>query len=242
MAASRSASLAPVASYVPALATAVPTSHPAATTPVPVTSPNSAPFIVDLYRPGTFVSQIDREYCMAGAVQEMLNVIGPTVDVTSSRQLEIGGLIAALTTRQDSQNGGFGPEAWALALTRLGGGKYQLIVDPTFDAAMKDAALALARTSRPVGLLTWNGAHSWVMTGFRADLDPRLFPGTFKMTGAFIMDPFYPWVSVNWGTTYKADTFRAMPAMAHNFAAWKRPEGHYPGRDGKWLLVVPVNG
>ena len=30
--------------------------------------------------------------------------------------------------------------------------------------------------------------------------------------------------------------------MAHNYIGWKRPEGHYPDRDGKWLLVIPIDG
>jgi hypothetical protein len=105
---------------------------------------------------------------------------------------------------------------------------------------MKDAALALARTSRPVGLLTWWGAHSWVMTGFRADADPLLFPSTFKLKGAFVVDPFYPRLSTIWGQTLGPDTFYSMTSMAHNFLYWKRPDGPYPTRDGKWLLVVPV--
>jgi hypothetical protein len=125
-------------------------------------------------------------------------------------------------------------------MPQLGDGEYKLVIDSTFDQAMKDAALALARTSRPVGLLTWWGAHSWVMTGFRADADPLLFPDTFVLKGAFIVDPFYPRVSSIWGQTLGPDTFRDMTAMAHNYIGWKRPEGRYPDRDGKWLLVIPV--
>ena len=28
--------------------------------------------------------------------------------------------------------------------------------------------------------------------------------------------------------------------MVRNFLPWKRPEGKYPGRDGKFLILVPV--
>jgi hypothetical protein len=206
----------------------------------PVPSPTKTAFYMDIYRPGSFVSQSDREDCMAGAVQNMLNIIGPTIDLSPARQVEIGKVLVSLTTREDSLDGGFGPGGWALAMAQLGGGQYQLLVDPTFDQAMKDAALALARTSRPVGLLTWWGAHSWVMTGFRADADPLLFPGTFKLKGAFVVDPFYPRLSTIWGQTLGPDTFYSMASMARNYLYWKRSEGHYPARDGKWLLVVPV--
>jgi hypothetical protein len=208
----------------------------------PMPSPTRAAFQIDVYRPDTFVSQMSREYCMAGAVQNMLNIIGPTIDLTNARQQQIGDLLVSLTTKQDSYNGGFGPGGWALAMPKLGAGQYKLVIDATFDAAMHDAALALSRTLRPVGLLSWWGAHSWVMTGFRSDADPALFPDTFVLSGAFIVDPFYPRVSDIWGQTLGPDTFRDMAAMAHNYIGWKRPEGHYPDRDGKWLLVIPVDG
>jgi hypothetical protein len=208
--------------------------------PTPVASPTKTPFMIDVYRPGTFITQNDREYCMAGAVQNMLNIIGPSVDLTTTKQVQIATLLDSLTTSDDSYNGGFGPGGWALAMPKLGAGNYKLVVDPTFGEAMKDAAMALSQTGRPVGLLTWYGAHSWVMTGFKADADPLLFPDTFNLKGAFIVDPFYPRLSSIWGQTLGPDTYRDMPAMARNYLGWKRPEGHYPTRDGKWLLIVPV--
>jgi len=183
---------------------------------------------------------MNRDYCMAGAIQNMLNIMGPAIDLSTGWQQQIGSALVSLTTRQDSYNGGFGPGGWALTMAWFGAGKYKLVVDATFDQAMKDAALALSETQRPVGLLTWWGAHSWVMTGFKADSDPLLFPDSFKLTGAYIVDPFYPRISNIWGQTLPPDTFRDMAAMAHNYIGWKRPEGHYPDRDGKWLLVIPV--
>jgi hypothetical protein len=203
--------------------------------------PVKAPYKIDLYQANTFVSQMNRDYCMAGATQNMLNILKPTANLTTEYQQQIGNTIVSLTTRQDSYNGGFGPAGWALTLTKYGAGPYKLIIDSTFDQAMKDAAVALETTARPVGLLTWWGAHSWVMTGFKADSDPLLFPKTFKLTGAYIVDPFYPRVSDIWGQTLGPDVFRNMTVMAHNYIGWKRPEGHYPDRDGKWLLVIPYN-
>jgi hypothetical protein len=224
--------------------TVIPTPDPSAAAsvvPTPDATPTKAPLQLDLYRPGTFVTQMNRDYCMAGAIQNMLNVIGPGVDLTVARQKQIGDVLVSLTTRQDSLNGGFGAEGWALTMTKLGGGNYQLVIDATFDQAMRDAALAISRTSRPAGLLTWWGAHSWVMTGFKADADPALFPTSFKLSGAYIMDPFYPRISDIWGQTLGPDTLRDMTAMAKNYIGWKRPEGRYPDRDGKWLLVIPVD-
>ncbi len=211
---------------------------PSATLP-PTPGPTVGPFEMDIYKDGTFVSQVTKYACMAGAVQNMLNIMGPKVDTTAERQVEISKTIIANTTPQDSLNGGYGPEGWAITLTQLGGGNYKLLIDDSLDQAMHDAASALRKTRRPVGLLSWWGAHSWVMTGFRSDHDPRYYPTNYTLEGAFIVDPFYPRKSSIWGQTLGPDTFRDMAAMTHNYIGWKRPEGRYPGRDGKWLLVVP---
>ena len=208
---------------------------------VPTPSPTGTrgPFKMDIYKPGTFVSQINKYACMAGALQNMLNIIGPKIDLTSTRQVEISHLIVDNTTKTDSLNGGYGPAGWAITLTQLGAGRYKLLIDGSLDQALHDAASALRKTGRPVGLLSWWGAHSWVMTGFRSDADPRYYPKNYTLSGAYIVDPFYPRISTIWGQTLGPDTFRDMADMAHNYIGWKRPEGHYKGRDGKWLLVVP---
>lgn len=243
----------PTPSYVAAVSTPTPTETAESTTPPPVSvstptyvvtpSPRptgtKAPFKMDIYKPDTFVSQINKYACMAGALQNMLNIIGPKIDKTTARQVDISHLIVANTTKSDSLNGGYGPEGWAITLTKLGAGKYKLLIDDSLDEALHDAASALRKTGRPVGLLTWWGAHSWVMTGFQSDADPRYYPENYTLSGAYIVDPFYPRKSSIWGQTLGPDTFRDMADMAHNYIGWKRPEGHYPTRDGKWLLVVP---
>ena len=210
---------------------------PASLTPAPTTGP----YTMDVYKAGTFISQVTTHACMAGAVQNMLNIIGPKVDLTPARQIQISHIINGNTTKEDSHNGGYGPAGWAITLTQLGAGKYKLLVDASLDMAMHDAARALRRTGRPVGLLSWWGAHSWVMTGFQSNRDPWYYPTNFVISGAYIVDPFYPRRSSIWGQTLAPDTFRDMAAMAHNYIGWKRTkaEGKYPGRDGKWLLVVP---
>ena len=59
-------------------------------------------------------------------------------------------------------------------------------------------------------LLAWNGAHTWVMNGFRADGDPAIFPNA-KVTGAYILDPWYPDVSSIWGPSDPPGTFQDTP-------------------------------
>lgn len=208
--------------------------------PSPVPGSVRGPFQMDIYKDGIFVSQMDKHACTAGATQNMLNLIGPKVDTSVAFQKEISSMLIGYTSSTDSLNGGYGPQGWATTMTKLGGYKYKLLIEPSLDKAMVDGAVALRKTNHPVGLLAWRGAHSWVMTGFRSDADPAFFPTSFKVSGAYIVDPFYPRLSEIWGQTLGPDTFRDMKAMAYNYRPWKRPEGKYPGRDGKWLLVVPV--
>ena len=105
--------------------------------------------------------------------------------------------------------------------------------------ALRDAAKAIQATDSPVILLAWRGAHTWVMTGFRADADPRVFQYS-KISGAYILDPWYPWNSSIWGQSDPPGTFQDAAEMARNFLPWKRPEGHYPDRDGLYIAVVPT--
>jgi hypothetical protein len=216
-----------------------PSPTPDSTAPMATAVVTPALFNYDVYRNGTFVSQMNVHACMAGATLNMLNIIGPKVDLSVARQGVISHELTANTTKDDSHNGGYGPEGWAITLTQEGAGHYKLLIDDSLQAALNDAAYAIRRTGRPAGLLAWWGAHAWVMTGFRSDKDPRKYPSSFHVQGAYIVDTFYPRHSTIWGYTVAPDAYRDMPDMIHNFIPWKRPEGKYPGRDGKWLLVVP---
>ena len=60
--------------------------------------------------------------------------------------------------------------------------------------ALRDAAVAIEKTRSPAVLLAWRGAHTRVMTGYRADADPATFRNV-KIEGAYILDPWYPDVS-----------------------------------------------
>ena len=91
----------------------------------------------------------------------------------------------------------------------------------------------------PVLLMAWRGAHTWVMTGFRADADPAIFSNA-TIEGAYILDPWYPTISSIWGPSDPPGTFQDTSEMIRNYLVWKRPEGHYPDRDGLFLAVVPT--
>ncbi len=208
-------------------------------TSVPTPTPRSTAFAMDIYRPGTFVSQIDKEHCLPAALQNMLDIIGPTVDRSAAMQQRLMALAMANNTQSDSRDGGPGPSAWAATLHELGAGDYQVRVFDTRAAALRAAVLALEATGRPVGIMAWWGAHAWVLTGFVATADPASVSGA-TVTGYRIVDPFYPRRSTIWGQTLPPDSLRSPAEMIRNLPAWTRPEGRYPGRDGKWLMVLPV--
>ena len=78
------------------------------------------------------------------------------------------------------------------------------------------------------------------MTGYRADADPMVFDDA-TVTGTYIYDPWYPTVSDIWGPSDKPGTFQDAAEMRRNYLIWRRPEGHYPDRDGRFLAVVPTD-
>jgi hypothetical protein len=77
------------------------------------------------------------------------------------------------------------------------------------------------------------------MSGYRADADPTVFDDA-RVFGAYILDPWYPWVSSLWGASDPPGTFQNASEMNRNFLPWKRPEGRYPDRDGKFIVVIPT--
>jgi hypothetical protein len=185
-----------------------------------------------------FSSEIKDVWCSPAGVTTALAImgLGPASD---ARQREIASRIHEWEAYQDSKNGDWGPAAMALALDAYGAPGYKVYAFSSMRTAMRYAAKAIASTNSPALLLAWRGAHTWVMTGFKADADPRVFDDA-KILGAYIDDVWYPRISSIWGASNKPGTFDNMGVMGVNFLPWKRPEGHYPGRDGKFIVVLPT--
>jgi hypothetical protein len=216
----------------------------ASASPTPTPRPERVPVKVRIEpRPAAvFASQVKDTWCAAAAVQIALNVNGPDgrIDTTRARQASIRKLDVKLTTRADSRNGGTGPLGMVATLERLGKVRYDLRIYPSRAAALRAAAKSISRTGHAAILLAWRGAHAWVMTGYRANADPTVF-GNAKVTGAYIIDPWYPRVSSIWGPSDRPGVFQDAAEMRRNFLPWKRPEGRYPGRDGQFLVLVPTS-
>ena len=218
--------------------------HRRAPSPTPTPKPVRKPVNVKIEpKPAAaFVSEAKNTWCAAAAVQIALNVNGPAarIDTSRARQARIRKLQVDLTTRKDSRNGGAGPLGMVASLEELGKVDYELRIYDTRAEALRASAKAIKQTGHAAILLAWRGAHAWVMTGYRADADPTVFANA-KVTGAYIIDPWYPRVSRIWGRSDKAGVFQDAAEMKRNYLPWKRPEGRYPGRDGKFLAIIPVD-
>ena len=218
---------------------ATPTPTPPAT-PTPKPPPPRVPVEVDIVSDphAVFATELHKDWCAPAGVQMVLAVLG-LANTSEATQREIAGRVHEWDAYADSHNGEWGPAAMALALRAYGARGYEIRAFETRAGALRDAALAIEETGAPVVLLAWRGAHTWVMTGFRADADPALFKNA-KVEGAFILDPWYPRVSSIWGPSDPAGTFQDAAEMRRNFLEWKRPEGRYADRDGLFITVAPT--
>jgi hypothetical protein len=185
-----------------------------------------------------FASQDTNDWCAVAGTQMVLAMHG-VVDNSLEAQRRLAGGIDRWESWKDSHNGGWGPAAIAESLADHGIEGYEIRSYGRRDLALRDTAAALSLTKAPVILIAWRGAHTWVMTGFRADADPTVFRDA-TVTGAYIYDPWYPRVSTIWGPSDGPGVFQDAAEMERNFLRWDRPEGDYLERDGKYIAVVPT--
>ncbi len=185
-----------------------------------------------------FAHEVRDDWCAPAGVQMVLAAHG-VGNTSDDFQREIAGRVREWESKADSLNGRWGPAAMVLALEAYGVPGYEIHAWTTRGDAVRDAAVHMARTGAPSILLAWRGAHTWIMTGYTADADPLVFPDAV-MTGIYVNDPWYPWVSSIWGPSDPPGTIQDDAEMRRNFLPWQRPEGKYPDRDGKWIIVVPT--
>jgi hypothetical protein len=215
---------------------AIPTPSP---TPSPTPTPKKKPVTVRVVKKpkSAFITQLTKDWCAPAGVQITLAALGLAKN-NEAFQHELVNRSREWESRRDSLNGGWGPGAIQQALEAYGA-KYEIRAFKRRQEALLDAARAMSETNAPVVLIAWRGAHTWVMSGYKATADPLLFEDA-KITGAYIIDPWYPRVSTIWGPSDPAGTFQDEAEMRRNFLPWKRPEGRYPDRDGRWIIVAPT--
>lgn len=223
----------PLASESPTAPTTAPTDTPR---PTPARVAVDVESVPDAER--VFASQIAKDWCAVATVQMVLTIFGRG-DPSEAFQRELASRIDEWETWEDSHNGGWGPAAMVEALVAYGVQGYEIRAYEARADAIRDAAAAISETGSPAVLLAWRGAHAWVMSGYRADADPRLFPDA-TVSGAYVLDAWYPRVSSIWGPSDPPGTFQDDAEMVRNFLPWKRPEGKYPDRDGRFIVLVPT--
>jgi len=240
-----------VVTPAPSIATVTP--HPSRSAPPsPTPVPRVALDISITPDPAAvFTSQINDKYCAVAGTQMVLTILG-LGESGEAFQAEIGDRIGEWESRSDSLNGGWGPAAVSLALAAYGEPGYVIHAYDSYTDALRASAIAIVETDKPVVMFPWWGAHTWVMTGFRADADPTVFDDA-AISGAYILDPWYPRVSSIWGPSDPPGNFEDLAELERNWPAfqgppgyeqigpgWTRPEGPYPDRDGRFVVLLPT--
>jgi hypothetical protein len=230
-----------------------PTAEPSATPePTPTSLVRQAVDVELVEDPATvFASQLTEKDCAVAGTQMVLAILG-LGNTSAEFQAELKGRIGEWEAFADSQNGGWGPAAVGLALAAYGASGYEVRAYDTYADALRDSAIAITQLDKPVVMFPWWGAHTWVMYGYRADADPTLFDDA-AITGAYILDPWYPRVSSIWGASDPPGNFEDRGELERNWPAyqgppgyeqigpgWTRPEGRYPDRDGRFIVLMPT--
>ncbi len=230
----------PAAGTTPAPETTPAPGASIAPTPIPTPTPVRKPVNVKLKtNPDTmFASELQDTWCAVAGTQIVLAILGLARN-SDGFQRTLAGRIGEWESRRDSHNGGWGPAAIASALDAYGAPGYQVRAYQTRASALRGAAVALSATNSPVVMMAWRGAHTWVITGYKADGDPAVFSDA-TITGAYVYDPWWGWITSLWDQALPPGAFHDGANLQRNFLPWARPEGNYPGRDGRFILVVPT--
>jgi hypothetical protein len=203
--------------------------------------PKPGPFSMNLYKRGDFVHQQTKNWCVAGSTQTMMNIIDtgrPNRSAAFQKKLYFEG---RRLSHNQQKLGSIGMDltGWMELLNTNGYGPYKIEGAITRAGAIRKAARALRITGKPVGLVTWRGAHSWVMSGFNATADPA-FTNDFVVKSVFIQDVWYPYVSTIWGASRPPGAAVPVAALSEDFLPYRRPGARYPARDGRFMLIVPT--
>ena len=79
------------------------------------------------------------------------------------------------------------------------------------------------------------------MSGFVSDIDP-LVSDAFTVTGIYVEDVWYPRISSIWGPSDPPDTLVGMDRLGVDYRKYRRPNEDHPDKDGKWVLIIPLEG
>jgi len=205
--------------------------------PSPVPSPSATPgnFNFDLYDKGDFVGEFKDVWCVPAAMQTSMNIMDQGADVTEATQQRLFDLAVSLG---GTRNNAAEPEGWALGLTKLGYGNYQVGAQGTMAAAVHLVVKQIRLTNRPAGLIVWYGWHSWVVSGFVTTADPAM-TDNYTVKSLYIEDVWYNRLSSIWGYSEPPDTSVAFKDLPKDYKIWHQAK-IYPGKEGRFVYVIPT--
>ena len=201
--------------------------------------PKRGPFQMDIYKAGAMATEATPAWCVPAAMLTMLNIVKDRKPITTTAEEQRLYNLARRHSTDKLTGLGAEPEGWAEGLNREGIGPYIVHIAYSRAKAIKEAARALRLTGRPVGLLAWRGAHSMVLTGFKATADPA-WTDDYEVTDVTIADVWWPRVSSIWGVSLPPGTTETVARLAEDYLPWRRPDVTYPDKDGNYILVLPV--
>jgi hypothetical protein len=201
--------------------------------------PRKGPFSMSVWKEGAMASEATPEWCVPAAMLTMINLVKKRRPITGYGEQKRLYALARKHSTDKLTGAGAEPEGWAEGLDREGIGPYIVFVAPSRRLAIKQAARAIRFTGKPVGILAWRGAHSMVMTGFKATADPAT-TGDFEVTDVVIADVWWPRVSSIWGSSLPPGSTESIERLAEDFLPWRRPDVKYPLKDGKYVVILPV--
>jgi hypothetical protein len=142
-----------------------------------------------IYRYSAWSHQATNSWCVGAAVQMMINLItGGTSRGGADQYTYVS--YAYYHSRYVARIGAE-VDGWANALTHYGGGTYTVGAYGTFDEAIKVAATRMKITGKPVGLVSMEGHHAWVMAGFTSTGGDPSVSRDFTVTSVTVMAPFF---------------------------------------------------
>ena len=190
--------------------------------------------VFNLYRKTAFVTQKDFRWCVAAAVQMMVNIVRNGSDRSAVTQERM------ILYAQASDLGPYGPgggtdvTGWIAALRHFGAGKYRAVGTGTAGAALRIAAIAMRQTGRPAGMLVMDGRHAWVLHGFESRTDPKR-DRRARITSVRVSGPLYP-LQQKHGYDLRPNTELSVYALAQYFLP-----SSVGALAGRYVVIVPVH-
>jgi hypothetical protein len=142
---------------------------------------------MSIYRASAWSAQASATWCVGAAIQMQRNIVWGASDHNGTRQA-IYVAYSYLHSQYIAQAGAE-VDGWAATLTHYGVGFYKVGAYDTFDEAVKVAASRLRVTGKPVGLVTLEGHHAWVMVGFTSVGDDPSLSQEFSVKSIVVMAP-----------------------------------------------------